>query len=342
MGKQIAIIADKLTLPIDEGLKKFTFKMMEYGLSCDNVDVYNSPEDVGLDGITVYQANKLMLSSEIKALLNKKEYTDIYYIPEASTTFNSFVRAWMIQMQASKGANVHIVSSQKRFIGGWKKYVLKLIGNRSVITFSQSANKQIQSLGLKSTFFPLAADSCVFKPVSEDLRNALRQKYGVPKDARVALHVGHVKKCRNIGVLKQLTAQGWQVIVVGSTSMAYEDDIASELKSSGIVIRGEFNPHVEEVYQLSDLYVFPVRNEDEAIDFPLSVLEAMACGLPVVCTRFGALPDNFEETSSFGYFDKDEDLCGIAEKLYGVDASNNRRIVLDNYSWEKIFEKMLG
>lgn len=342
MRKQIAIIADKLTLPIDEGLKKLTFKMMEYGLKRDDVDVYNSPEDVALDGVTLYHANKLMKSAEIKSLLNKKKYTDIYYIPEASTTFNTFVRAWMLQRQAPKKVRVHIVCSQKRIINGWKKLLLKHFVQQHIITFSQSVNNYIQSLGLQSSFYPLAADSSVFKPVSSLERNVLREKYGIAKDARVALHVGHVKKCRNIAVLKQLTDKGWQVVVVGSTSMAYEEDIATELKTYGIIIRGEFNPHIEELYQLADLYVFPVRNEDEAIDFPLSVLEAMACELPVISTRFGALPDNFEETSSFGYLDKDENLCLMAEKYYGVDASDNRKIIMNKFSWDKVFEKMLG
>lgn len=341
MEKQIAIIADKLTLPIDEGLKKLTFKMMQYGLKQDYIDVYNSPEQVGLDGITVYSANKLMKSLEIKSLLNSKHYSDIFYIPEASTTFNTFVRACFISHQAPNGARVHIISSQKRYLNGWQKFALKFLGNPLVITFSKSAQKYIESLGLETSNYSLAADDEVFKPVSQEQKLLLREKYGVPQDARIALHVGHVKKCRNIGALKNLALNGWQVIVVGSTSMAYEEDVAKELMDCGIMIRGEFNPHVEELYQLSDIYVFPVRNEDEAIDFPLSVVEAMACGLPVVSTPFGALPDNFKETKSFGYFLEDEQLPAIAERLYGVDASLNRQIIREKFSWDKVFEQIL-
>lgn len=342
MNKQIAIIADKLSLPIDEGLKKLAFKMMEYGLSRKDIDVYNSPENLGIKDITVYRANKLMISSEIKSLLNKKKYTDIYYIPEASTTFNTFVRAWIIHLQAPRWAKVHIISSQKRKIEGWQKKFLNLIGKQHVITFSRSANNYIRELGFHSTLYPLAVDGNVFKPVTISERVILRGKYGINTDARVALHVGHIRKSRNISVLKRLADNGWQVVVVGSTSMAYEEDVAEDLKAHGIIIRGEFNPRVEELYQLADLYVFPVRNENAAIDFPLSVLEAMACELPVISTRFGALPDNFEETNSFGYFDRDENLCAIADKFYGVDASENRRLVMNRFSWNMIFEKIIG
>ena len=53
---------------------------------------------------------------------------------------------------------------------------------------------------------------------------------------------------------------------------------------------------------MSDLYVFPVVNNTEAIDMPLSVLEAMSCSLPVISTRFGGLVDYFEEDTGFRYF----------------------------------------
>jgi glycosyltransferase involved in cell wall biosynthesis len=43
-------------------------------------------------------------------------------------------------------------------------------------------------------------------------------------------------------------------------------------------------------YKQSDMYIFPSYSEG----MPNSVLEAMACGLPIVCTRVGALNDFFE------------------------------------------------
>ena len=48
-------------------------------------------------------------------------------------------------------------------------------------------------------------------------------------------------------------------------------------------------PEVEDIYRLSDLYLFLAESDTAAIEVPLSVLEAMACNLPVICTPFGGL-----------------------------------------------------
>lgn len=44
-------------------------------------------------------------------------------------------------------------------------------------------------------------------------------------------------------------------------------------------------------YKQADMYIFPSYSEG----MPNSVLEAMACGLPIVCTKVGALNDFFED-----------------------------------------------
>jgi len=51
---------------------------------------------------------------------------------------------------------------------------------------------------------------------------------------------------------------------------------------------------IEEIYQLSDCYIFPITFEGGGISILLSVLEAMACNLPVVTTKFGGLPAIFK------------------------------------------------
>lgn len=98
------IIADFLTLPIDEGLKKFTFNFMKYALTRSDVDVYSSPVDIGLDGVRLYRANKLMCSKEIKRLLNAAQYKSVYYIRKHQAlsivlSEHGCLNAWFLQEQ---------------------------------------------------------------------------------------------------------------------------------------------------------------------------------------------------------------------------------------------------
>jgi len=53
--------------------------------------------------------------------------------------------------------------------------------------------------------------------------------------------------------------------------------------------------NIEKYYQAADCYVFPTIDPKFCVQIPISIVEAMACGLPVVATRFEGLPLFFPE-----------------------------------------------
>jgi glycosyltransferase involved in cell wall biosynthesis len=94
-------------------------------------------------------------------------------------------------------------------------------------------------------------------------------------------------------------------------------------------------------YQAADCFVLPTR---ELEGFGLVILEAMACGTPVLGTPIGAIPE------TVGLFDKDllfegirskemqtklEELINRPEK-YRFDPQTCRKFVEERYSWEKM------
>jgi glycosyltransferase involved in cell wall biosynthesis len=110
------------------------------------------------------------------------------------------------------------------------------------------------------------------------------------------------------------------------------------LESAGVIVRHEFIPRIEDYYRAADLYVFPVEHGSGAIEFPLSVLEAMACDLPVVTTPFGALPE---------YFTEGEGLCFVGDGRSVLQAT---RLVLEqpvrnrervrSFSWDGVLDSL--
>ena len=105
--------------------------------------------------------------------------------------------------------------------------------------------------------------------------------------------------------------------------------------------------NIEEIYALADCYVFPTTNSIGSIELPLSVLEAMSCNIPVVATRFGALPRVFQEDDGLIFADKEEDFFQGLERIRNGTEVRNREKVLP-YSWrntalrlEKIYEELL-
>jgi glycosyltransferase involved in cell wall biosynthesis len=65
-----------------------------------------------------------------------------------------------------------------------------------------------------------------------------------------------------------------------------------------------------EVFRQSDAYLFPSYSEG----LPLSVLEAMACGLPVVTSAVGGLRDFFED-GAMGFSTESRDPAVLADLL---------------------------
>lgn len=157
---------------------------------------------------------------------------------------------------------------------------------------SQHSVEDCKGVSRSISVIPSGVDRLRFQSVNSLRKRELRQKYQIQSNLPLALHVGHLRHSRNIEKLLLLQKNGIaQLILVGSTSTTQDLPLIQRFKESGVIVIDYYLEHIEEWYQMADLYVFPVISTTSAIEFPLSVLEALACGLPIVSTPFGGLPD---------------------------------------------------
>jgi glycosyltransferase involved in cell wall biosynthesis len=190
-----------------------------------------------------------------------------------------------------------------------KTSVLSFLKPDLVLTLSHVSEITFKKLGMKTRFFPVMINTKKFAPVDYLHKKKIRMKYGIDEKLFVILHVGSIRKNRGLETLtKILENKDSCILIVGSTSMPSELDVLNKLKSCGCTVWLQYFPHIEEIYQLSDLYIFPVTNNLGSIELPLSVLEAMACNLPIITTKFGALPDLFKEGDGLFFVESADEI----------------------------------
>jgi glycosyltransferase involved in cell wall biosynthesis len=133
-----------------------------------------------------------------------------------------------------------------------------------------------------------------FEPVTDPAKlAAVRQKYGLGERPFV-LSVGTIQPRKNYQRLIQALAKlnsPVALVIIGSKGWKYED-IFNEVARLDLAERVHFLGFVADadlaaLYSAATLFVYPSLYEG----FGLPVLEAMACGTPVVASNQSALPE---------------------------------------------------
>jgi len=209
-----------------------------------------------------------------------------------------------------------------------------------VLIQSHQSETVFRSMGCATVFLPNGVDVRRFLPAPTWRKMELKAKYGISGDRFVVLHVGPVIRQRNVQLLAQLEQEGQQTVLVGRTA-PLDRDLCRLLRDEGCIVLTERLEHIEELYALSDCYVFPTppANRGASVEMPLSVMEAMSCNLPVVTTRFGALPRGFDGGNGLFFADGDRDLARAVHKAERRRLTGTRAKVLP-YAWDRVVARI--
>jgi Glycosyltransferase len=133
-----------------------------------------------------------------------------------------------------------------------------------------------------------------FRPASPEAIAAVRARYNLPEC--FILYVGTIEPRKNLTALLEafhhlLATHDLRLVIVGKKGWLYEG-FFRRLRELGLEDRVIFTGYVPDedlpaIYSAADLFVFPSLYEG----FGLPVLEAMACGTPVVCSNTSSLPE---------------------------------------------------
>ncbi len=221
-----------------------------------------------------------------------RQPSHVIYFPNASLQVRSALRYRRIKV-LWPGVVCSVVALQPTRGMWWKRTTMRRIASfDSIMVQSSRSARSLQGMGKRVSIIPSGVDRRQFTPATESQKEALRRTYSLPNDLPIVLHVGHIRESRNLLLLAGLQRSGEvRVIVVGSTSTSQDERLKRSLRRRGVRVIDTYQPRIWELYQLADCYVFPVVDPHAAIEFPLSILEALSSGIPVVSTPFGGVPD---------------------------------------------------
>lgn len=311
---------------------------------------YSGNLDEGMRNITSHLYNGLSKKHDVLPLDAKKVYPSWLkkikeFDPEIIHYAHgpSIISLIIMRVLASRSnAKTVISATQPRFSSLTRRFI-PLFKPNLILTQSYDADGMFKDLGCVTEFLQNGVDVDRFVPVSKTIKEQLREKYGVDIDKFVIVHVGSIRSRRNIQVFSKVQEiEEVQVVIAGSTSMPMEQISYKHLLESGCMIWKSYFKNIEEIYQLSDCYIFPATNLLSAIELPLSILEAMSCNLPVISTKFGALPRIFEEGDGLLFVDNEEDVIDALEKVKNSGIKIGTREKVLPYAWGNIVRQLEG
>jgi len=156
--------------------------------------------------------------------------------------------------------------------------------------------------------------SDVFRPIDpKRSRLLMSEKYGVKK--KYILYVGRNEPHKNIKalilayhLLPEDLRNEYKLVLVGKEDLKYSEGIRGLIKKYGLGNDVVFTGYVEDselpfIYSAASVFVFPSFYEG----FGLPILEAMACGVPVVASNTSSLPEVGGEAATY------TDPCNVKE-----------------------------
>ncbi|MCK4733191.1 MAG: glycosyltransferase family 4 protein [Methanophagales archaeon] len=227
-----------------------------------------------------------------------------------------------------------ITSALHPNLSSFSKKIVSLVKPDLILTQSYESDRMFRDLGCRTGFLSNGVNIKKFVPVTKNAKERLREKYGIDRDKFVVLHVGHLMKRRNLQVFDRIQSENNQVVIIGSKYMRTDQKIYQHLKKIGGIVYLGYLKNIEEMYALSNCYIFPVIKGGSILT-PLSVMEAMSCNLPVITRDFDGLTRIFSEGDGLIFAKKDEDFINAIDTIKkGLEVKTREKIM--PYSWKNI------
>lgn len=167
-----------------------------------------------------------------------------------------------------------------------------------------------------------------------DLTLSKREELGISPNDLVLLSVGELNKNKNheiiIRAMAQINKPNLKYVIAGKGALRnHLEQLAESLGIRKQILFLGFRTDVRDLYKTADVFVHPSFREGLSV----AVMEAMASGLPVVCSEIRGNTDLIDDGKG-GFLFNPKDLCTACEALTRI-LNNEKRESFGIYNIEK-------
>ena len=226
-----------------------------------------------------------------------------------------------------------------------------------VIALNQTEAKQYRCMGVSEEKIVIVPNGIYLSEYANlPPRGAFKRKVAIPEDKKIILYLGRINKIKGIDFLvkayayliKNMKYDDAVLVIVGpddgylSTVKLLVNQL--ELQNRVLLTGSLYGKSKFQAYVDADVYVLPSRYET----FPMSLLEAYACGKSVVTSRIGGLKDLVVDGIT-GYSVKVGDIKMMAHRIFSLlndeDESEKmglkgKEFVGENFAIEKVVDRL--
>ncbi|MFA5985801.1 MAG: glycosyltransferase family 4 protein [Parcubacteria group bacterium] len=317
--RKILYVSRPITPPWDEASKNFAYALSrEIGTVSPATEIHlitakqlpELPATVIQERIYKYSQKDFKLSDKIRSLFfqffhkNTFDITHYFFTPTKSNS-------WVIKnLLKGRSKTIQTVATLREDLFSDMEMKEMMFGD-IITTYSDYAKNKLKALGLVNVhkIYP-GIDLTDYQPREKD--HTLLESSGFTKDDFIINFTGEYIRLGAMDTVITSFISVAQKIPSARLSLAVrvknERDaqkkkrVIAKLKENNLLHKVSFHDSgiykMSDIYNLSDISVFPVSDMRGKFDIPLAVIEAMACGKPVIISDLPILQEFSNDKNS--------------------------------------------
>lgn len=265
-------------------------------------------------------------------------------------------KRWNLKHVCSlRGSDINLYPINSRLTFKLTKKVL--LESDRIVSVSNKLRSKALAVGRPRKEIRIIYNGCDFEmfDCGGISRVNVRNRLGIPEKGKVLVYVGHLRARKGVydvlEIFKRIADYEEQVYLIIIGDGEERDALDSKLRRLSVGRRVSLKGRLEQreiapFLCASDVFVFPSHSEG----LPNAVLEAMACGLPVVAYAVGGIPEIVYDGNNGFLIEKGNIERFSRTVKYLIDnkevcknmGSQGRKVVEERFSWKRSARELGG